>query len=267
MLFRFRLLLFLFASLGACDFCTGASGLSKDDLSQSLKIDSLTIPTAGELFAALNKIGKPNWQQEYRKPIPTAFTSRPQIALNIGGLIADGYIAVQAEDGQQVKNIGKDIVALAKTLGVSENIMRRGKCISDFAENNEWSALKEELDATQNEVKQAMDEQHDAELVTLVTLGGWIRGTEAVSAWIADNYSTAAAKLLRQPAIIGFLRAKLGELPEKAKSDPLVHDLETKLEILEKLVSFSAEKTPSLDDVKALNTVVSGLVKEISTKQ
>jgi len=265
--FCYRLLFFSLAVVCVSALNAGAAGLSKDELAQAAKIDALTIPTAGELFAALNKIGKPNWQQEYRKPIPTAFTSRPQIALNIGGLIADGYIAVQAEDSQQVKNTGRDIVTLAKTLGVSENIMRRGKCISDFAENNEWSALKEELEATQNEVKQAMDEQHDKELVTLVTLGGWIRGTEVVSAWISNNYSPAAAKLLRQPAIVAFLRVKLAELPEKEQSDRLVHDLQIKLEGIEKLLSFPNDKTPTLEDVKALNAAAAELGTEISTKQ
>ena len=245
----------------------GAAGLSKDELSKAVKLDALTIPTAGELFAALNKLVKPNWQQQYRQPIPTAYTSRPQIALNLGGLIADGYIAVQAEDSQQVKNTGKDIVTLAKTLGVSENVLRRGKCISDFAENNEWNALKEELEATQNEVKQAMDEQHDDELVTLVTLGGWIRGTEVVSSWISQNYTPETAKLLRQPAIISFLRAKLKELPQKEQSDPLVGDVQVRLEAMEKLLSFPGDKTPSLDDVKTLRTAASDLVKTISTKQ
>ena len=82
-------------------------------------------------------------------------------------------------------------MTLAKTLGISENVLRRGKSIEDFAENNEWSTLKEELEATQNEVKLAMDEQHDEELTTLVTLGGWIRGTEAVSGWIVEQLHRA----------------------------------------------------------------------------
>ena len=260
-----RLLLFLLAMFFGLQ--AGAAVLPKDDLSQAVKLDSLTIPTVGELFAALNKVAKPNWQQQYRKPIPTAYTSRPQIALNLGGLIADGYIAVQAEDSQQVKNIGKDIVALAKTLGVSENVLRRGKCISDFAENNEWNALKEELEATQNEVKQSMEEQHDEELITLVTLGGWIRGTDVVSAWIAENYQPSAAKLLRQPAVAAFLIDKLQRLPEKAKNDPLIHDVETKLLNLEKLLAFPADKPPSLEGVKTLNATTHELVMEISTKQ
>lgn len=235
-------------------------------MSKAARLDSLTIPTPGELFAALNKVAKPNWQAQYRPPIPTAFTSRPQIALNLGGLIADGYIAVEAEDPQQVKNIGKDIVALAKTIGVSENVLRRGKSIEEFASQNEWSTLKEELEATQNEVKLAMEEQHDRELVTLVTVGAWIRGTEAVSGWIADNYSAEPAKLLRQPAIVEFLRGKVTALPDKVRSDPLVQTVTEKLGQLMEEVSFPRDRTPSADEVKGIKSTATDLARSISRK-
>lgn len=244
-----------------------APQLSSDEISHAVTQDSFTVPTPGELLAALNKVGKPNWQAQYRPPIPTAYTSRPQIALNLGGLIADGYLAVEAEDSQQVKNIGKDIMTLAKTLGISENVLKRGKSIEDFAENNEWSTLKEELEATQNEVKLAMDEQHDEELTTLVTLGGWIRGTEAVSGWIANNYSEPEAKLLRQPAIIELLRARLNALPKKTRDDDLVKDLDPKLKGLQDMVSFAPAQTPTQADVKRLNDAATSLIGSITSKK
>jgi len=241
--------------------------LPADALGHSVKPDNFTVPTPGELLAALNKVGKPNWQAQYRPPIPTAYTSRPQIALNLGGLIADGYIAVEAEDSQQVKNIGKDIMTLAKTLGISENVLRRGKSIEDFAENNEWSTLKEELDATQNEVKLAMDEQHDEELTTLVTLGGWIRGTQAVSGWIVANYSEPAAKLLRQPAIVELLRTKLAALPPRTRDDALVKGLDARLKAFQDMVSFPPGATPTQPDVKKLNDAAAGLITSITSKR
>jgi hypothetical protein len=244
-----------------------ATTLPPAAMATAVKDDSFSVPTPGELLAALNKEGKPNWQAQYRAPIPTTYTSRPQIALNLGGLIADGYLAVEAEDSQQVKNIGKDIMTLAKTLGISENILRRGKSIEDFAENNEWSTLKEELEATQNEVKLAMNEQHDEELTTLVTLGGWIRGTEAVSGWVQNNYSGPEAKLLRQPAIIVLLRAKLDALPPKTKEDSLVKGLDGRLKTIQEMVSFAPDQTPTQDDVKKLHAAASDLIGTIiSTK-
>ena len=149
-----------------------SSPLPADQLAKAIKTDSLTIPTPGELFAAFEKPGKPDWAGQYRTPIPMTYRNRAQIALNLGGLIADGFIAVEAQDSQQVKNIGTDIIKLAKALGVSENVLSRGNSINEFAENSEWDALQEELEATQNEVKASMQSHSDQDLVILVSLGG-----------------------------------------------------------------------------------------------
>jgi len=250
---------------------TGSSAatvtLTAEEIAHASKEDSISVPSPGELLAALNKEGKPNWQSQYRQPIPTAYSSRPQIALNLGGLIADGYIAIEAEDSQQVKNIGKDIIGLAKSLNVSENVLRRGKSIEEFADNNEWNTLKEELEATQNEVKLTMNDQQDRDLVVLVTLGGWIRGTEVVSGWIAENYSPNAAKLLRQPAVVAILRQGLANLPEKLQSDPLIQTLNTNLVQIEAMVSFPRGTAPTLEEVKKLKAATSELVQQIVTKK
>lgn len=240
--------------------------LTAKELASVTQVEALSVPTPAEVMAALNKVAKPNWQSRYRAPIPTSFSSRAQIALNLGGLIADGYIAVEAEDAQQVKNTGKDIIALAKCLAVSESVIARGNSIFEFAERNEWNTLKEELEATQNDVKLSLEQQHDAGLVRLISLGAWIRGTEIVSGWIAENYTPAAAKLLRQPAIVSLMQSRLETLPPKAKEDPLVAELITRLPELQSLVSFSSDKTPSVNDVIAVKDVSSQLMKSISTK-
>jgi hypothetical protein len=240
--------------------------LTPAEVAAAVKMDSLSIPTPGELMAALDKQAKPNWQSQYRSPIPTSYSSRAQIALNVGGLIADGYIAVQAEDSQQVKNIGKDIIALAKTLGVSDSVISRGNSIFDFADKNEWSTLKEELEATQNEVKLALEEQNDSSLVSLVSLGGWIRGTQVISGWIGENYTPSTAKLLRQPAILTVMQAKIATLPEKVRSDPLLVTLAGQLKAMEPLVSFPSDKTMTQDDVKRLNAITKSLIEQISKK-
>jgi len=165
-----------------------------------------------------------------------------------------------------VKNIGRDIVSIAKTLGVSQSLINRGNSISDFAENNEWNTLKEELEATQNEVKLAMQEQHDDELITLVTTGGWIRGTEAVTDWISKNYTPEAARLIRQPGIASFLSDKIAQLSVKTQGDDMVRLVKDRLQQIQKLVSFPADKTPTVDDVKQLHKLSQELVEKISKK-
>src|ERR1700746_2085982 len=113
-----------------------APRLSSDQLAKAVRNDAISIPTPGELFAALGKPGKPNWSGQFRGPIPPPYKNRPQIARNPGGLSADGFIAVEAQDSQQVKNIGTDIIKMAKALGVSENILRPGNSIKKFPAKN-----------------------------------------------------------------------------------------------------------------------------------
>jgi hypothetical protein len=238
-----------------------------DQLAKAARSDSISIPTPGELFAALEKSGKTNWAGQYRGPIPMTYRNRPQIALNLGGLIADGFIAVEAKDSQQVKNIGSDIVKLAKALGVSEKLLSRGNSINDFAENNEWDTLQEELEATQNEVKSSMQSHADQDLVILVTLGGWIRGTQVVTSVIMQNYDERSAKVLRQPALVHFMQSKINEMSAELRDEPLVKDVSNELGKIEKLVSFPAGKTPDVEEVRKVNEAVSKVMAEIENKE
>ena len=240
--------------------------LPADQLAKAIKTEAISIPTPGELFAALEKPGKPNWAAQYRGPMPMTYRNRAQIALNLGGLIADGFIAVEAKDGQQVKNIGSDIIKLAKALGVSENLLSRGNSINEFAENDEWDTLQEELEATQNEVKSSMQSHSDQDLVILVSLGGWIRGTQVVSGAIMQNYDERSAKVLRQPALISFMQSKISEISPELRGEPLVKEVNEQLTGIEKLVSFPAGKAPSVEQVRKVNEAVGKVMEEIQNK-
>jgi hypothetical protein len=238
--------------------------LSSEEMKQAVTIDAITVPTPGEFFKAIDKGGKPNWASQFRPPTQIDGTSRAQMALNLGTLIADGYIAVEAQDGQQVKNIGRDVLTLAKKLSVSDSVIARGKSISQFAESGAWDQLNEELEATQNEVKKALEENRDTDLITLVSIGGWIRGTQVVTGLLVQTYSPEVAKLLRQPDLVGYLRAKLDQLPQRIHQDKLVVRVNGELQTMAKLVSFSPDHVPTAEEVKTLNQTAATLTKEIS---
>jgi hypothetical protein len=266
MIFWVRLTTVAFLMGTTVAFAAESPPIPAEQLGKAIRTDALTIPTPGELFAAFEKPGKPDWAGQYRLPIPMTYRNRGQIALNLGGLIADGFIAVEAQDSQQVKNIGTDIIKLAKALGVSENVLSRGNSISEFADNSEWDALQEELEATQNEVKTSMQSHSDQDLVILVSLGGWIRGTQVVSASIIKNYDDRSAKVLRQPAVVNFIHSKMNEIAPDLRNEPLVKAVNNQLSAIEKLVTFQPGKAPTLDEVRKLNQAVSKLMEEIQSK-
>ena len=258
----------LIAAVGIISAATGAdpARLTADQLAKAVRSDSISIPTPGELFAALEKPAKINWSGQYRAPMPMTYRNRAQIALNLGGLIADGFIAVEAKDSQQVKNIGSDIIKLAKALGVSEHVLGRSNSINEFAEHNEWDTLQEELEATQNEVKSSMQSHSDQDLIILVSLGGWIRGTQVVSGAILENYDEGSAKVLRQPALVGFMQSKIEEISPELRGEALVKDVSEQLTGIQKLVSFPKGKAPSVEEVRKVNEAVGKVMEEIESK-
>jgi hypothetical protein len=260
-----------FCAIGLAGIIFAAAGaetgrLPADQLAKAVRTDSISIPTPGELFAAIEKPGKTDWSGQYRGPMPITYRNRAQIALNLGGLIADGFIAIEAKDSQQVKNIGSDIIKLAKALGVSENLLKRGNSINEFAENNEWDTLQEELEATQNEVKSSMQSHNDQDLVILVSLGGWIRGTQVVSGAIAQNYDERSAKVLRKPELVKFMQSKINEISPELRGEPLVKDVSEELNGIEKLVSFPADKAPTVDEVRKVKEAVGKVMEKIENK-
>lgn len=255
--------LFLTALPVVCIYTGQAAetAMTADQIKTVVRVESLTIPMPGEFFAAINKQGRPNWKQLVRVGTPESTASRAQIALALGTLVADGYIAVEAQDSQGVKNIGKEIINLAKKLNVSQSVLGRGNSINDFAENNDWNALREELEATQNEVKLSMEDQKDGSLVTLVTLGAWLRGMDIVSGLVDATYTPESARLLHQPAIIEYLLAQIGTLPSGMQEDDLVKNIKS---ALEKSMGYVSADTPGEQNIKDLHQSMADMIAQIA---
>lgn len=200
-----------------------ASGsLSAAQVQAAENVAPITVPTPAEFFGAIDKISRPDWAAFARPPGPTSFPARPQTAFNLGVLVTDGYIAVEAQDGQQVKNTGKDIIALARALGVGENVLARGKSIADFADKNDWFALREELEATTNEVRRAMIDQRDEALASLILAGAWLRALQVGGRAAELSGDPACAALLGQQSLVAYLRERVIEVPAEGNAGPVV---------------------------------------------
>jgi hypothetical protein len=155
---------------------------------------------------------------------------------------------------------------MARALGVSEGILARGNSINEFAENDEWSTLQEELEATQNEVKSSMQTHRDQDLIILVSLGGWIRGTQVVSGVIDKNYDEKLGQILRQPELLRFIRAKIGTISPEMQADPLVKSVNTQLGGIEDIVAKPFGQGLTAAEVTKLSQRVNALMEEIQKK-
>src|SRR5213082_2862941 len=115
----------------------------------STTVEDVVVPLPNEIFGALNKLAAVNWKEHVRRDEEPNFTERPRIALLLGAVIADGFIAVQAEDAPTVKDIGQRVLALAKGIGVGNSITPHAKAIIEAADKRNWENVRQELDRTQ----------------------------------------------------------------------------------------------------------------------
>lgn len=226
----------------------------------------LTVPSPAEFFGAIDKVSRPDWAAFYRAPGPTSFPARPQTAFNLGVLVTDGYIAVEAQDGQQVKNIGKDIIALARALGVGENVLARGKSIADFADKNEWFALREELEATTNEVRRAMAGQRDEALASLIQAGAWVRALQVGGRAAELSGDPACAALLRQEELVNYLQDSVTETAAEGGPGPVVTQVGQTFDQVREVMGSGKGPGPDLEQSRQLSEACARLVAQLGEK-
>src|SRR5256884_1044667 len=203
------------ALIGATFGAHGAQAPQRIDVKQmSKKVENVVVPLPNEIFGALNKLGSVNWREFVRTEKTSNFTERPRIALLLGTVIADGFIAVQAEDAPAVKEIGQRVLNLSKGIGVGNSITPHAKAITEAADKRKWESVRQELDRTQSSVQAAMNEVHDEKLSQLVSLGGWLRGTQVLTSVVTKHFSADGAELLHQPDLLVHFQTQLQGMPE-----------------------------------------------------
>jgi hypothetical protein len=135
--------LFVLAISGFAEAPPNHIDLSKFPATQ---LDDVVVPLPSEVFNVLDKLGTPNWQGELREPIIRNRGERTQIALMLGAVVAEGFVAVEAADKGRVQEIGRDVLELARAIGVESTVLSRTNSIITKADAGNWIAVRRELD-------------------------------------------------------------------------------------------------------------------------
>jgi hypothetical protein len=194
---------------------------------QATEVHGVAVPMPKEIFRSLDQFRDANWRAVERPEIARwkSHGDQAQIATLLGVVIAEGFIAMEAEDSAEVKDLGRSVLTLARGLGVGEKALRRSSSIIEFAEKNEWAAARQEWDGVFSDLQSGMIELKSTQLARLVSVGGWLRGTEALSALLLQRYSPESSSLIRQPALIDYLEKQLLAM----SNDRQTRSLSTKL--------------------------------------
>ena len=253
------------AFLGSPCFAQGESARSIDVGSlPATVVDEVVIPVPTEVFGVLDKLGAPNWHEVLRPVQTENLGRRPQVALLLGVAIAEGFIAVEAQEAEEVKKIGRQVLTLSKAIGVQKSVISRTSSIIEAADKKDWQTIRQEFDGASKDVKQAMIELKDAQLAQLVSLGGWLRGTEALTQVVGKNYTKDGAELLHQPVIVDYFQRKLDTLNPRLKESAAVTKIARRLPELHTLIEPAGGV--SSQKVEKIHSITAELVKAISSQ-
>ena len=244
--------------------CWAESAPSQIDLRKfpATQLDEVVVPLPSEVFNVLDKLGAPNWRSESRDPVVGTRGERAQIALLLGSIVAEGFVAVEAADKERIKEVGRGVLELARAIGVERTVLTRTNLIVTKANSGQWAAVRHELDGALTDVKNAMIELKDSQLAHLVSLGGWIRGTEVLTSVVGKRYSEDGADLLNQPDLLKYFQRRIADMPPRMRSNQLVSKIEKGLDEISPLINQKI--TP--ESVKRINEITGQMVKAIDSR-
>ena len=228
-------------------------------------VDEVIVPVPSEIFSVLDKLGDPDWKAQVFGGSRPNFSERTDVALLLGATVADGFIAVQAEDKKTVENIGREVLSLATALGIRDDVLKHCQAIEDAAKAALWDAVRSELDATQATVRAKMESMRDGALAECVSVGGWLRGTEVVTDVIMKAYSGERAELLLQPDLADYFNDALEEMLTRARSAEKLKRIADGVARLREIMQ-SGDETLTEKAVREMHGITASLVKSITTK-
>ncbi|MFA7344115.1 MAG: hypothetical protein WC003_07405 [Terrimicrobiaceae bacterium] len=240
------------------------------DLSKfpAAEVDNVVVPVPSEVFSVLDKLGAPNWRAELRSSLGKNTGNRAQVALLLGTVIAEGFIAVEAEDSEKVKDIGREVLVLAEAINVRKAVIARSKSITEMAEAKDWRSVRKEFDGALQDVRAAMEELGDDELAQLVSIGGWLRGTQVLTSIVSKNYSPDGAELLYQPQLLDYFTRRLDGLKNsRLGRDDLVIRIRKTLAGIRPLIGKDDGSKIPAENVQRINKMTGEVVVAITSKE
>ena len=235
---------------------------------QVTRVDDVLAPVASEVFKTLDHYAHYNWRNVQRDELATwrARGDQTSIALLLGAVIAEGFIAVEAKDAPQVEKLGRAVLTLSRALGVQRWAIKRSRSIVDHAESGDWTAVREEWNHVLPDVQQGMNALRSEALAHVVSLGGWARGAEALATLIGQKYSAEEAELLRQPAMLAHFESQISEMTRERRGGSAFARTSEHLQDFQRIIeSAGAQISPAA--AKEIAAVAAALIKSATREQ
>lgn len=210
--------------------------LDDDHVREELAINEFTAPSISRIFDSLESLA-PLPMADYTREVPERMPlNRADLAVELGFLIADGFLIVQVGELGKVEDLASQLTRYAKALGAGERVNRHAASLLESAKNQEVDQLKKELSATQKDVELELVTLRDADLAHLISLGGWVRALEVASGAVDKQFSEERGReIMREDiadyyaSIVGSLEPRIAERPNYVEMRDLLSGMRSEM--------------------------------------
>jgi hypothetical protein len=228
---------------------------------EELAVNEFTAPSISKLFDTLQELMPLPIAEVERKMPPRMPQDRADLAVELGFLIADGFLLVQAEQVGQIEELAKDLTRYGKALGAGERVNRHAASLLDSAKNKDVAQMKKELTATQYDVEAELVTLRDADLAHLISLGGWIRALEVSTVAVDKQFGVERARKVMREDIADYYTESVAGLEPKISERPNYLEMRNVLAGLRTEMTLEAGKEPTPEMMADLRKQAANLVK------
>lgn len=184
------------------------------------------------------------------------------LCLALGVRIADGIMAVKAQDANALNECATDIENLAKKLKVSDNELSRAKKTRALANKGQWTMVFWEMGCLQVDIMHSLNQKGNERRRTLIIASGWLQGVHYAAHVIDARYTPALSNFLREPMLVKAMIAEMETLPAETKADARVTKLSNALNELYEIINIPLDGTIPAEKVKRVNDLARQLAEE-----
>ena len=227
--------------------------LDANHANQELGINIYTAPSISKIFDQLDNL--PAIPEDYvlRDRTEKLPTDTGSLALEMGYLLADGFIAVRSGHMNDIKPIALDLTRFGKAIGVGEKMNVHSAGLLEHAEKGQLEEFKRILASTQGDVNAELAAMRDPDLAHLLALGGWVRALDAAAAAIENKFNAEQASAIFYPDAPAYFDEMLGCLNPKTASKLKVKEMSEQLRLLQDIMTLNEGEQPTIEKVKELH--------------
>ena len=219
--------------------------LDDSHMNEELGINEFTAPSIRKIFEDLEGLPEIPEKVALRARPERPPMDRCSLALQLGGMMADGFVIVQCGKMNEVKPIALDLSSYAKAIGAGERVNRHAASLLKNAEDGDLSSFKNNLALIQSDVEQELASLRDSDMANLIGLGGWIRALDAATAALDNKFAEDKAKVIFQPDVPEYFHYILDGVEPEMKERRDIAKIMNLLTVLQEQMTLAPDAKPT----------------------